>query len=258
MHSFEHTLKSVAVINQIFGNQFGTVYHEDPTKLHDYISGQMSLVTEESDELTQALSDNDQVQILDAIGDIITVVDGIPFKAGFEVTPEHFSDLINELGDGVTEQMHTFTPGYFDEKAEFHRGGINRAITSAFLVWKFQRIQVEGVCLNLGYDPRKVYDEVHASNMSKTCANVGEVLLTLKKYEDQYSLKYVGGDDELTGRFLEAQPDSDLMVQQVAGVYVIKANRLITMSGKLVKSGKFLKGINFKEPDFSDLEKFKL
>ncbi|MGL4353063.1 MAG: hypothetical protein ACRCTP_03900 [Aeromonas popoffii] len=260
MHSFEHTLKSVAQINEIFGNQFGTVYHDDPTKLHDYVSGQMSLVVEESEELAQAMAADRHGEILDAIGDIITVVDGIPFKAGFEVTAEHYAELSAELGKGVTEQILTFTPEYFDKNADIHRGedGLNPTVTQAFLVWKFQRVQVEGVCLNMGFDPKKVYDEVHASNMSKTCANLGEVLETLRKYEENYSLKYVGGDDDMTGRFLEAQPESDLMVQQVAGVYVVKANRAITMSGKLVKSGKFLKGIKFKEPDFSDPSKFKL
>jgi hypothetical protein len=262
MHSFEHTLKSVAQINEIFGNKFGTVYHEDPTKLHDYVSGQMSLVVEESAELSTAMDENDLAETLDAIGDIITVVDGIPFKAGFEVTAEHFAELSSELGKGVTEQIRTFTPEYFDSFSREHSqesvGGQNLTLTQAFLVWKFQRVQVEGVCLNMGFDPRKVYDEVHASNMSKTCANLGEVLETLRKYEENYSLKYVGGDDDLTGRFLEAQPESDLMVQQVAGVYVVKANRDIVMNGKPVKAGKFLKGIKFKEPDFSDPSKFKL
>ena len=260
MHSFEHTLKSVAVINEIFGNKFGTVYHEDPAKLHDYVSGQMSLVVEESAELSTAMDENDLVETLDAIGDIITVVDGIPFKAGFEVTEKDYAELSSELGKGVTEQILTFTPEYFDKNADKHRGedGLNIALTQAFLVWKFQRVQVEGVCLNMDFDPRKVYDEVHASNMSKTCANLGEVLETLRKYEENYSLKYVGGDDGLTGRFLEAQPESDLMVQQVAGVYVVKANRDIVMNGKPVKAGKFLKGIKFKEPDFSDPSKFKL
>lgn len=259
MHSFEHTLKSVAQINEIFGNKFGTVYHEDPAKLHDYVSGQMSLVIEETDELKTAMVCNDLVETLDAIGDIITVVDGIPFKAGFEVTEEHYAELAAELGYGVTEQILTFTPEYFDKHADKHRGedGLNLTVTQAFLVWKFQRVQVEGACLNMGFDPRKVYDEVHASNMSKTCANLGEVLETLRKYEEKHSLKYVGGDD-MTGRFLEAQPESDLMVQQVAGVYVVKANRDIVMNGKPVKVGKFLKGIKFKEPDFSDPSKFKL
>lgn len=260
MHSFEHTLKSVAVINEIFGNKFGTAYHGEPTKLHDYVSGQMSLVVEESAELSTAMDETDLVETLDAIGDIITVVDGIPFKAGFEVTAEHFAELSSELGKGVSEQIHTFTPEYFDKNVDRHRGedGLNSTLTHAFLVWKFQRIQVEGICLNMGFDPRKVYDEVHASNMSKTCANLGEVLETLRKYEENYSLKYVGGDDDMTGRFLEARPESDLMVQQVAGVYVVKANRDIVMNGKPVKVGKFLKGIKFKEPDFSDPSKFKL
>ena len=258
--SIEHTLKSVAKINEIFGNKFGTAYHGDPAKLHDYVSGQMSLVIEETDELGAAMAEGNTTETLDAIGDIITVVDGIPFKAGFEVTDEHYAELAAELDKDVSEQILTFTPEYFNEHADMHRGeyGLNTTMTHAFVVWKFQRILVEGFCLSEGFDPVKVYDEVHASNMSKTCANLGEVLETLRKYEENYSLKYVGGDDGLTGRFLEAQPESDLMVQQVAGVYVVKANRDIVMNGKPVKAGKFLKGIKFKEPDFSDPSKFKL
>lgn len=270
--SVEHTVSSVEQINEIFGNRFGTAYREDPEAFHKYVAGQMSLVVEEKEELLAALNENDVVECLDAIGDIITVVDGIPFKAGIAIRKGDIEGVEYEIGlflkMGETEQVLTFTPEYFcwqklahlDQSVMFQPSGlsgVNVAMCHAYLVWKYQRAWVEGVCIDMGFDPRKVYDEVHASNMSKTCANLGEVLETLSKYEENYSLKYVGGDDDLTGRFLEAQPESDLMIQQVAGVYVVKANRDIVMNGKPVKAGKFLKGIKFKEPDFSDPSKFK-
>lgn len=269
--SFEHTLKSVGLINQVFGNQFGTVYHDDIPALAKYIAGQLSLVEEESKELIDATN---EAEWLDAIGDIITVVDGIPFKAGLRVDADVFNSLLHFdehifvdmeklielfMKEKITVLEDVICPiNDFDETGKCYESNIGRLFYEVWSYWRGQRLQVELTCLNMGFDPRKVYDEVHASNMSKTCSNLGEVLETIRKYEEKHSLKYVGGDDDMTGRFLEAQPESDLMVQQVAGVYVVKANRDIVMNGKPVKAGKFLKGIKFKEPDFSDPSKFKL
>lgn len=255
--SIETTLKMVSELNLCFGNESWHAIHGDKNTYHAYLSGQVSLIIEEMyDELGVAVTANDIPSMLDAIGDAITVIDGVVHKAGMDPSVAEYCDVISF--------MQGCPPAPFNIK-EFqnipHFVSEQEVGRLAFELWRWHRSFIEAFSIAWGFDPLKVYKEVHESNMSKFCNTVDEVCESLNKYTSLYSLssviftgKYQSGAVGIT----HVEPDFDLRVEEVNGVYVIKTNREIKMGEKVVKAGKFLKGINFKEPDFSQPERFKL
>lgn len=253
--NFVHTLNQVSTLNTLFGNPRGTDMEFGPEYIK-YVMGQVSLVKEElNDELVTAKTTAD---FLDAVGDTITVADGIAHKAKIDtasggIMGRVFNRLVlNGLITGL-EVPPPLELGVVSE-SQFH--------LFVFDYWIRTRVFAEVACIRAGYDSKKVYDEVHASNMSKFCKDLAEVRLTLDKYQAEYGLIFQpvnDSDDTMSiSERLKVTPESDLRVEQVEGVFVIKVNRDLKMGDKAVKAGKFLKGINFKEPDFSDLTRFVL
>lgn len=257
------TLKMVSDLNRCFGNKPWHEIEGDKPSFHSYLNGQVSLIIEEMyDELSAAEVANDNAGMLDAIGDSITVIDGLAHKAGFIKSERGFSDLAthcNVLGALVGEGTTLFPPLAFQTIPSF----ISEAETAriAFGLWSSHRAFIEAYAIQKGFDPLKVYKEVHDSNMSKFCAYTSEVEASLHKYTSLHSLSsvifaqdYQDGTVDIT----HVEPQFDLRVEEVNGIYVIKTNREIKMGEKVVKAGKFLKGINFKEPDFSNPGRFEL
>lgn len=256
-NSIMTTLGMVAELNRCFGNEPWYDIRGDKNTYHAYLSGQVSLIIEEMyDELGVAVDTHDIPSMLDAIGDAITVIDGVVHKAGFDPALAEHCDVVSFLQGcpPVPFNIKEFQniPSYV------HDQEVGRL---AFELWRWHRTFIEAFSIAWGFDPLKVYKEVHQSNMSKFCVNLTEVAATLEKYSEQYGLSSILFTEEyadLKATLLDVNPALDLRVEDVNGVYVIKTNREVTMGGKVVKAGKFLKGINFKEPDFSQPERFKL
>lgn len=261
--NFVHTLNQVSTLNTLFGNPRGTDMEFGPEYIK-YVMGQVSLVKEElNDELLTAETTAD---FLDAIGDTITVADGIIHKAMLDLDLKFAVDTLSKgvvkglvAGLEVPQPLEDISLSSFILDAYEYEGAVHDLI---FEYWAKTRVFAEVACIRAGYDSKKVYDEVHASNMSKFCKDLAEVQLTLDKYQAEYGLIFQpvnDSDDTMSiSERLKVTPESDLRVEQVEEVFVIKVNRDLKMDDKAVKAGKFLKGINFKEPDFSDLTRFVL
>ena len=259
--NFAHTLIQVSTLNTLFGNPRGSDMEFGPEYIK-YVMGQVDLVKEElNDELVTAKTTAD---FLDAIGDTITVADGIIHKLNFDSGLLILESILtHRTMEGLTSDLEVPVP--LDERVSPTAsldGGVFDFHELVFDYWIRTRVFAEVACIRAGYDSKKVYDEVHASNMSKFCKDLAEVQLTLDKYQAEYGLIFQpvnDSDDTMSiSERLKVTPESDLRVEQVEGVFVIKVNRDLKMGDKAVKAGKFLKGINFKEPDFSDLTRFVL
>lgn len=257
--SIATTLKMVADLNRCFGNKpYPEIRGEELPCFHTYLNGQVSLIIEEMyDELHLAESQGDIAGILDAIGDSITVIDGLAHKAGFIKSDLGRYDIATHcmvLG-ALNGSVSLYNIKNFGRIPHFV--STNEVSAIAFELWASHRAFIEAYSIQKGFDPLKVYKEVHESNMSKFCNTVEEAHESLMKYFNQYGLVSTATDSFARGvtSFTE---DDDLRVEEVNGVYVIKTNREIKMGEKVVKAGKFLKGINFKEPDFSNPGRFEL
>lgn len=89
---------------------------------------------------------------------------------------------------------------------------------------------IYGLAHFLGVDADSVHNAVHLSNITKYCRTEEELAYTVKKYEGQGIAVRTGG------------------VFPFAYVQTAKEQEI---KGQLVPEGKFLKSVNFKEPDFS-------
>lgn len=255
--STEITLKMVSDLNRCFGNKPWYEMDGAAPTLYDYLNGQVSLIIEEMyDELGAAEAAGDTAGMLDAIGDSITVIDGLAHKAGFNVDrfiPGLVLDIISGVGAPLTDIK------IFDQIPSFIHS--DEVLRIAHELWRSHRGFIEAYAIQKGFDPLKVYKEVHESNMSKFCTTVREVYDSLDKYASLYGLSAVifgGAYQSGSVGITHVEPQFDLRVEGGNGVYVIKTNREIKMGEKVVKAGKFLKGINFKEPDFSNPGRFQL
>lgn len=258
-NSITTTLKMVADLNRCFGNLPWNEIEGDKPSLHAYLRGQASLIEEEMyQELKEAEIKGDVSALLDAIGDSITVIDGLAHKCGLD----DYSSHCDVLGLMAHPQPYAQQVIGLEEFYEIpHYVCENEVARLTFELWRWHRSFIEAYSIRKGFDPLKVYEEVHNSNMSKFCKTPQEVGATLDKYSIQYGLSsVVFTEDYKSGKvgLLDVNPSLDLRVEKVGDVYVIKTNREVIMNGKSVKGGKFLKGINFKEPDFSNLEHFYL
>lgn len=260
--SIATTLKMVAELNRCFGNKPFYEIEGDKPSFHTYLNGQVSLIIEEMyDELHLAESHEDVAGMLDAIGDSITVIDGLAHKAGFIKSDLGRHDIATHcmvLG-ALNGSVNLYDIKNFSLIPHFV--STNEVSAIAFELWASHRAFIEAYSIQKGFDPLKVYKEVHESNMSKFCTYTSEVEESLHKYTSLYSMTsviftqdYQDGVVDIT----HVDPKFDLRVEEVNGVYVIKTNREVKMGEKAVKAGKFLKGINFKEPDFSNPGRFEL
>lgn len=102
------------------------------------------------------------------------------------------------------------------------------------------RYKVDAYCRSLGYDPVKVLKAVYTSNMSKFCESLEDADLTIELYKSK-------GLDCLE-------------IVKCAGLerWFVRTTKEAMFNGQLIPKGKFMKGIHFKEPDWSDLTKYEL
>lgn len=102
------------------------------------------------------------------------------------------------------------------------------------------RYKVDAYCRSLGYDPVKVLKAVYTSNMSKFCESLQDAELTIELYKSK-------GLDCLE-------------IVKCAGLerWFVRTTAEAMFKDQLIPKGKFMKGVHFKEPDWSDLTKYEL
>lgn len=248
-NQYPNTLAAVHELNRLFGSKSGLTIADD-MELASNVEDQMKLIVSERKELKDAKTLD---KVLDAIGDIITVVDGIPFKAGLEISDDVFNAII---------RCHVPTHDVYGH-TEFSRlinvvmkNNIDSGLVPgetcagvkdyAFSIWQSERFKIERECIIRGYNPLKVFWEVHRSNLSKFCDTWEEANATCKFYADKHGLMYSANHPS----------DSDFKIVEVFGRYVVKTSREVMFGDEVVPTDKFLKGPNFFEPDFSDPSQF--
>lgn len=260
-NSISTTLKMVADLNRCFGNLPWHEIQGDKPSLHKYLCGQASLIEEEMyQELKGAEFEGNVPAMLDAIGDSITVIDGLAHKCGLDDYSSH-CDVLGLMAHAMPYAHQVITLEEFYEIPRYVCDNENEVGRLTYELWRWHRSFIEAYSIRKGFDPLKVYEEVHNSNMSKFCDTPEEAAKTLEKYLHDYGLTAITQTPAYKDGFvniLDVDPLVDLKVELVNGKYVIKTNREVNMGDKRVPPGKFLKGINFKEPDFSNPERFYL
>jgi len=249
-NQYPNTLAAVHELNRLFGSKNGMGIDDD-MELACNVEDQMKLIVSERKELKDALTED---KVLDAIGDIITVVDGIPFKAGLDISDDVFNAVVRCHVPSPDVYTHTEFSQLVNVVMQnniasgFVPGETCAGVKDyAFSIWQAERFKIERECIVRGYNPLKVFWEVHRSNLSKFCDTWEEANTTCQFYANKHGLKYSANHPT----------ESDFKVVEVFGRYVVKTSREVMFGDEVVPTDKFLKGPNFFEPDFSDPSLFR-
>lgn len=233
------TFQKNVEINLAFGNPKGNP--DAPN--WPAIKRQYDITLSEFNELDKAVKGNNWVQVMDGQGDVTTTNDGIAHIAGFDEDREYsrLSDSdklsLNQFGDF---KGNKFDPNWsiLRDHLEFSRP-ILESIQSLIETTDYVGIQntvpyvdeLNRIFARLaGIDSDLVLDAVYVSNLTKLIKDEDELQATIAKYAEQGVTVAVFG--EFPTKY-------------------VKSDREQPFKGEIIPAGKFLKGINFKEPDFS-------
>lgn len=250
-----NTVTAVSELNTLMGNVYGAKLQRK-----EFLEGvrcQTQLVREEFLEELFMEAESD-IEVIDAIGDSITVVDGLPFRFGVKITDAVFQEVvsvsaINPHGDvenrAYDMALHTINTvsellTSLETLATIRSTLSHKTFERAFITrWSQLRkiVEMEAVWWRKVH-PLRAFLEVHRSNMSKLCNGEKEVQETM----NHYRIKYCFFKDE------------ELVVKEVAkDKFAIVAAIDLQMGDKLVKAGKFLKNVHYSPADFSNVEHYK-
>lgn len=237
--------KQVANLNACFGN----VKHENSA---GSTLKQIKLVYEESQELVDAFNMRSRKEILDAIGDYITVFYGVPYVTSNYQTPKivkpdfistsceidfaFLTHLMKRFEDSVDSLfcVSNFSASDFENEEEVlsmckvDLDDVHK--TFCAVVYEISKL----------YNIVNVYDIIHESNMSKFAATLEERHESFEKYAE------LGMADHIVFR------DVDVIGGDI-GVLVVHSQNCVDVNGKSYPKGKVLKCCNFREPDASEL-----
>lgn len=287
--SMMKTLPLIVALNTAFGKK---PFTDESSKVEilERMVGQTKLSL---DELHETIKEESLDLVMDGIGDLITTSDGaIGFLA--ELFPEELEGFVSEASSNIIqwdkEALSTLTEydfvtpknvdeimatdylefvsawataksflefGAKDEKlAEFFEdkeptfisnylgecGCINfdDLIFDLLHVNVAMRVKIDNFSRSLGFDPVKILEEVNASNMSKFCDTIEKAEQTIANY---------------VGRGLTCL---EIVESGLEGKWFVRTTEEAMFKGQLIPKGKFMKGVDFFGPDFSDTQRFEL
>ncbi len=243
--------KNISDTNTAFGNLFGCCVEGGTIVNYEKIYNQAVNLYDELDELRDdgfALLVKDKIskggreQVIDAVGDLTVFLYGIPHFLGLDYT-EKTSDkvLLNVLGGLKVEE--SFLQIYEDLKTLIddlvNSIQSKESLKDIMVFVKDIDIYLATICELFKFDLQVVIDRVTISNMSKLCKNEKEVLATLDFYRSK-------GVDVYSG-------ESPLKQSSGEPFNVVYSSKEQEVGGKIYRAHKFLKCVNWFEPDLSDL-----
>lgn len=239
MQDTRTTFQKNQEVNLAFGNPQGNPQAPN----WPAIARQFRITLSEFNELAGAVEAEDFIKFLDGQADVTTTNDGLAHIAGFDLDIAH-----SQLSAEDRALLNQF-PIYEGDKND-----PNWVILSDYV--EFMRPVVEGMAQHIeagnilalsqtvpvvdemnrvlarlaGIDHALNLDAIYSSNMSKLCSTQEEVDATIQKYAA------IDVTVDVFGEFPKK---------------FVKSNREQKLGEEMIPAGKFLKGINFKEPDFS-------
>jgi predicted HAD superfamily Cof-like phosphohydrolase len=169
-------LKTPTVFDQVaeFHKAFGLPIFEEITPADDKLRElRIRLLKEEYDELKAAVKDKDLVEIADALADMTYIICGTAHSYGITLNngwePEYFDfdqpppEIIDEYPDEMNMHLvviELLYEAYERYEKHHHYEGIQQALFSMMM-------EIAALAYLCQIPFKKVFDEVHASNMTK-------------------------------------------------------------------------------------------
>lgn len=153
-----------------FHTKYGCLINNTPTVLDDKTNLlRYSLILEEISELCTSVRKKDLVDMVDAIADIRYVVDGTAVVMGLEINSStEFSESKKEINDNFSlDELTVYINDMLEDLVDYSRSMRLGDIHGASIHLSSLKSCTDAISHYLGVDLYSVFDEVHASNMTK-------------------------------------------------------------------------------------------
>ena len=197
----------VKEFHEAFGLDINTSFDKKILSNEKLVNLRISLIEEETNELVDAIKDKDFIEIRDAIGDIIYVINGMAVSFGFNIDLKFkFLNKIennNSIFENVKEIYHNIKK--FDKSNYYNSKEVNQNIRiiddisskltnyiymksindiENYTIHLLTRIYLLGYLYDIDVDTD--FKLIHLSNMSKLCKDEEEAKLTVAEYKKKY------------------------------------------------------------------------
>lgn len=190
-----------------------------------------SLIEEERDELSEALANDDVVEVADALADLLYVIYGAQATLGLPPTPGSYSHIVSSYKDAKNTRVPTIDRAFGisnklrDYLEEFMCGMVEGVEYTPKASYSLNKMifSIYEFANYMNLDIISIFDEVHSSNMSKVCKTREEAEKTIQ----------VKGETDAAY--------ATATIHENNGLFLVKR----------ASDGKVLKGINYFEPNIA-------
>lgn len=217
----------VYFINEIFGNKFGGNPREK-------VIAQTENIYDEAEEFVKdGLEQNNQKEVIDAIGDLLTFGYGIGYLMGISSAVVYNYDYYENRPDISNERMIKLVVYQTDEVIETLKESRDMDFFK-----EYEKLMglIKTLCTLNGVDEDRLMTRITVSNLTKICSTFDECQATIDKYTD------MGVD--VYSKYFKVQGN---------WIHVVYSSKEQVVNGKMYRPHKFLKCIYFEEPVLDDL-----
>jgi hypothetical protein len=244
--------KNISDTNTAFGNLFGSCMENGVITNYDKLYNQSLNLYDELDELRddgfKLLKEGPEKQkegrigMVDAIGDLIVFLYGVPHFLGYKYLEKESSPELKDVLIGYDKDVF-YENVYDDIKAIINEliKTINDKRNYKAIMQAVQELDIylATLCSLYSVDRTVLIHKITESNMSKLCSNETEVNQTLKFYRDKGVVVHDG--------------PSPLKQADGSPYQVVYSSIDQNVGGKDYRANKFLKCVNWVEPDLSTI-----
>lgn len=219
--------QQVYFINEIFGNKFGSNTQEK-------VINQTENIYDEAEEFVKdGLEQNNQKEVIDAIGDLLTFGYGVGYLLGIESSEVFNYEYYDHRPEITNKQLIKLVVYQTDELIE----ALNLKDNKDYYR-EYEKLMglVKTLCTINSVDENELMTRITVSNLTKICSTFDECQATIDKYTD------MGVD--VYSKYFKVQGN---------WIHVVYSSKEQVVNDKMYRANKFLKCIYFEEPVLDDL-----
>lgn len=246
--------QNISDTNTAFGNKFGSVLTKGVITDYDKIYNQSMNLYDELEELNDdgfsilkkdPLSKEGRLGMVDAIADLIVFLYGVPHFLGYVYTEKESNPILKDV---IISYKNSDKEDFYSNVICDIKVIIDEIIicikekkNHSVIIKKVNELDIYLATLSDLYNINLelLIQKVTESNFSKLCKNEAEANLTLKFYRDK-------GVEVYSGESPIKQSDGTPFI-------VVYSSKEQTVQGKVYRADKFLKCINWFEPDLDTI-----
>lgn len=246
--------KNISDTNTAFGNQFSSAINKgvivDYKKLYNQSMNLYDELEELNDDAFSILKDDPlskkgRIEMVDAIADLIVFLYGVPHFLGYVYTEKQSNPTLKDILIGYKNEEKT---NFYSHVVDDIKGIIDEIIKAisenknhTTIMKKVEELDIYLMTLSDLYNVNVdlLIQKVTDSNFSKLCKNEEETNLTLDFYRNKGVEVYSG--------------ISPIKQEDGRPYFVVYSSKEQTVQGKVYRADKFLKCINWFEPDLSSI-----